>query len=409
MIRIIFTTLLILLLANYIYAQIGGCTDLNANNYNAQATFNDGSCTYDPVIIDPLTSWNLPDNVLETSGLIIWEDKIWTHNDDTDINIYAFNPEDAFNNQEYPMTGTVNVDWEEISHDSKYIYLGDFGNNSSGNRTELHILRIEKESVLTNTPVIDTIEFSYSLQTDLNPSEPNQTDFDCEAFVVTSDSIYLFTKEWISNKSSIYSLPKIPGEYVAKFQSSYNVDGLITGATYLEANDVIVLCGYSAVLQPFLYLLYDFNNNLFFDGNKRKILLDLMFHQVEGICTEDGLVYYLSNEKIAQTITIDQKLHKVDLTDYLEDYLTSVKADVERQSEFIEVYPNPSRGLLFIKSSSPFNELRYKISDMSGKTILKGEFTRQDIQMDIKNIKKGTYILTVISPTDSVVKKIIKN
>jgi hypothetical protein len=41
------------------------------------------------------------------------------------------------------------------------IYLGDFWNNSAGNRKDLHILRIEKSTVETN-PNIDTIAFSYS-------------------------------------------------------------------------------------------------------------------------------------------------------------------------------------------------------------------------------------------------------
>jgi hypothetical protein len=59
-----------------------------------------------------------------------------------------------------------NTDWEEISQDSSYIYVGDFGNNYQGNRTDLHILRIEKKSFLLNQPIIDTISFSYSNQTD---------------------------------------------------------------------------------------------------------------------------------------------------------------------------------------------------------------------------------------------------
>ena len=83
--------MLVLLIGfNYLYAQISGCTDVKANNYNISATQNDGSCTYDHAIIDPVASWNLPENIIETSGLIIWEDKIWTHNDDSDNNIYSF-------------------------------------------------------------------------------------------------------------------------------------------------------------------------------------------------------------------------------------------------------------------------------------------------------------------------------
>jgi len=53
----------------------------------------------------------------------------------------------------------------------------------------LNILRIDKNSILAKTPVVDTILFSYSLQTDFSPAGPNNTNFDCEAFVVSNDSI----------------------------------------------------------------------------------------------------------------------------------------------------------------------------------------------------------------------------
>jgi hypothetical protein len=40
----------------------------------------------------------------------------------------------------------VNKDWEDFTRHT-YFYIGDFGNNVSGNRKDLHILRIEKESL----------------------------------------------------------------------------------------------------------------------------------------------------------------------------------------------------------------------------------------------------------------------
>ncbi|MDZ7615228.1 MAG: hypothetical protein U5K51_17145 [Flavobacteriaceae bacterium] len=97
------------------------------------------------------------------------------------------------------------------------------------------------------------------------------------------------------------------GNYVAAYQSTYDISGLITGATFLESKDLLVLCGYSPQLSPFLYLLYDFSAEQFFGGNKRKIILDLPLHQTEGIATSNGLDYFISNEKYN---VISQKLHK---------------------------------------------------------------------------------------------------
>ena len=59
-----------------------------------------------------------------------------------------------------------NSDWEEISQDDGYIYLGDFGNNT-GDRTDLHILRVEKSSLKSGKPSIDTIWYTYSDQYDI--------------------------------------------------------------------------------------------------------------------------------------------------------------------------------------------------------------------------------------------------
>lgn len=311
----------------YANAQLAGCTDSLANNYSSDATINNGSCTYGSSSVSAVTSYELPEIIEETSGLIYWNDKIWTHNDDTDINLYSFDFENVSDYNAYELTGTHNIDQEEISQDSNYVYVGDFGNNVSGNRTNLKILRIEKQSLLAGSPVIDTIHFVYSNQTNFEASGANNTDFDCESFIVSTDSIYLFTKQWVSEKTTVYSLSKYPGEHIAHYKNEFDVSGLITGAVYDRARRYVVLCGYSSTVQPFFYLLYDFKGNDFFSGNKRKISFSKPFHQVEGITTKDGLIYYASNEKLVKVITIKPKIHKVDLSSYLSPYLTSITPD----------------------------------------------------------------------------------
>jgi len=253
------------------FAQTTGCTDPLAINYNSSATENDGTCAYVNSSVSAAVSFELPEIMLETSGLIFWNNKLWTHNDNSDVNLYSFSFSASSMYETWELTGTSNVDQEEISQDSNYIYLGDFGNNVSGNRTNLRILRVEKQSLLNNSPVIDTIWFSYSDQTDFSPTEANETDFDCEAFIVSTDSIYLFTKQWVSEKTKLYSLSKYPGIHTAYYKSELDVSGLVTGAYYNRAKKLVVLCGYSSFVQPFFYLLYDFEGNNYFSGNRRKI------------------------------------------------------------------------------------------------------------------------------------------
>jgi hypothetical protein len=69
----------------------------------------------------------------------------------------------------------VNKDWEEISQDSTYFYIGDFGNNVSEKQKRPSYLRIEKRSLALDVPKIDTLSFSYSDQTDFRKSKPALT------------------------------------------------------------------------------------------------------------------------------------------------------------------------------------------------------------------------------------------
>ncbi|MDR6968405.1 hypothetical protein J2X31_002428 [Flavobacterium arsenatis] len=305
-------------------AQLAGCTDALAKNYNPSAILNDGSCLYENIKIDPIFSVTLSDTLNETSGLVYFENQLWTHNDDTDINIYALDTIGKIIGR-YPLNGLKNTDWEEISQDSAYFYIGNFGNNVSGVRKDLQIIRIAKMSLKANNPQMDTIAFAYSNQVEFIRSKANTTDFDCEAFIVSKDSIYLFTKQWTGKKTALYVLPKLPGSYTAKFKSELDVNGLITGATYLEDKKLIALCGYSKQLKPFVYLLYDYKNTDFFSGNKRKITLAMPYHQVEGIATENGLLYYISNEhfRMKPIINNPQQLHQLDLSSFLQLYINS--------------------------------------------------------------------------------------
>jgi hypothetical protein len=313
--------LLLFLTATGSYAQIQGCTDPLAKNFDAKATQKNGSCEYASAKVKAVFSRKLSDSISETSGLIAFENLLWTHNDDQDTTLYGLDTKGEIQ-KKIKLIGVKNNDWEEISQDSAYIYIGDFGNNYKGNRNDLKIFRIEKKSFLTNLPAIDTISFSYSNQTNFAIQKANTTDFDCEAFVVLQDSIYLFTKQWSQNKTSIYVLPKTPGTHIAQLKETLNTQGLITGATELPAKKGIVLCGYSRMLQPFVYVLYDYKNNDFSTGNKRKIKIQLPFHQIEGIATEDERLFYLTNEATIKKpfVNTPQQMHSIDLSSYLKDF-----------------------------------------------------------------------------------------
>lgn len=378
-------------------AQILGCTDPLATNFNSNANQNDGSCLYPNTNVNPIVSWDLPATAVETSGLLYWAGALWTHNDNSDINLYSI---DTLSNPAtlsgFNLGQLSNYDWEDIDQDSLYLYLGDVGNNGNGNRTDLKFYRIAKNSIITGNPEVDTILFSYATQTDFSGTGANNSDYDCEAFIVKGDSIYLFTKEWVANQSRLFVIPKSPGTYTANFISQFNVQGLITGAVYHQNPELVTLCGYTETLQPFAYLLYDFDGNDFFNGNKRRLGINLLFHQIEGITTTDGLSFFMSNEKFQQSIlTTDQKLHRFDLSPYLETYFTGLGLNEKVLSEIL-IYPNPAEDEVVISCPEAYVGKTFSIFNSKGELIESSTITSTKTRLSISNWRTNlTYFLSV--------------
>jgi hypothetical protein len=400
MLKFVFLVCLSVLSVLKLNAQLTGCTDPLALNYNAAAQLNDGSCSYPTTSVNATNSLDLPASLQESSGLIYYNNAIWSHNDNSDLNLYQINPNDASQIAFQTILNGNNTDWEEIAQDPSYIYIGDFGNNSSGNRTDLHILRIAKNSLFTSALSVDTIWFTYSNQTDFTATGGNNTNFDCEAFIVSSDSIYLFTKQWLNQQSTIYVLPKIPGTYSAQLKASIPVNGLITGANYQEDKRLITLIGYSSLLQPFLYLLYDFQGTNFESGNKRKVGLNLPFHQTEGITSENGIHYYVSNEYFSNAFaTTTQKLHTLNLSNFLQPYINSLTNHIETLNESynLTLTPNPTNQSISIHSEN----LTFKtivISTNFGKIVQQTSVNEaNELTLNVASLLPGSYFLSVIS------------
>src|SRR4051812_6505196 len=281
-------------------AQLQGCPDPAANNYDSLVTINDGSCTYNSATLNPSLKYNLNTILNESSGLIWWKKLFWTHDDSGGKpEIYAMNVSTNAIQRTVVIKNAANVDWEDIAQDNSFIYIGDFGNNANGNRTDLKIYKVAKASVSVSDSVqASVINFSYSDQTDFSAKGNNNTNFDCEALIAYGDSLYLFSKDWIDLKTRLYSLPKKAGIFKATKLAELDVQGLITGADVLPAQRVIALSGYNSFLSPFIYLLYDFSGNNFFAANKRKVLLNESFTQTEGISAKTSTQFFTTNERV---------------------------------------------------------------------------------------------------------------
>lgn len=385
----------ILFLFFIVYCKIGftqnGCTDQNALNFDNLAVSNDGSCTYAPTTVNVSTSNIIPSLLTETSSLLFWMNDIWTINDNIDSNLYKFSDFNFNDYQSYSFPNLTNVDWEEISQDSEYIYIGDFGNNFNGARTDLKIYRISKANFFNTGTNFETISFSYGQN--LPPVSPNTTNYDCEAFVVTDSHIYLFTKRWADQTTSIYRILKSPGNHIAEYVSNFNSEGLVTGATLVEDKRLLMLCGYNTNLQPFIWLLYDYNGVDFFSGNRRKLNVNLPFHQVEGITLANGLDCYISNENFTTgLINIPQKIHKINLTPFLNDYLNSLSNNHYLSFSNSLFTPNPIETHIFINPNEIKHFNRLTIYSMTGSLVYSLSFI--DPYLNLEFLPKGIYIMS---------------
>lgn len=374
-----------------------GCTDPLATNYDSLAVTNDGSCLYAATTIPSaaITSHNLPTSLNESSGLFWWDNLLWTHNDNTDTILYALDTLGAIQ-QTMPIQLVSNIDWEDVDSDSGYIYIGDFGNNAQGNRQNLRIYKRSK----TDSSQVDTISFYYPEQADFSAQGGNNTNFDCEAMFATADSIYIFTKRWLDAQTMLYAIANQSGMQVAELRDSLDVAGLVTGACYLEDKNIVALCGYSSnYLQPFIYLLYDFEGQNFFSGNKRKLQMPTLAHQIEGITSADGLRFYLSNEYASSgPLTVPAKLHRVDLSAYLGDYLAPQPTGLGERDIFadLQIYPNPAKDVFWLRGAAFDTE--FELSDGYGRRLQQGQITNDNQEFRLpKDAASGLYILRLKS------------
>lgn len=278
-----------------------GCTDPSANNYNAHAVTNNGSCAYAPVHYAPILKGELPKDLTESSGLLWDEDVLWSHNDSGNPpELYKLDTANGHIIQKVKITDEDNIDWEDITADKKYIYIGDFGNNR-GNRDNLSILRIEKKDIDDSHKAhvkARKIKFSYADQEYLS-DKPYQHNYDCEALICIDDYLYIFTKDWADMKTRVYKIPKEPGKYKVQPYDSFDVKGFVTSAAYNPQTRQIVLLGYTGWMKySFMWFLSDYNGDHFFTGNKRRIDMgDGSAWQTEGITFISPTRFFISNEK----------------------------------------------------------------------------------------------------------------
>ncbi|MEJ1222439.1 T9SS C-terminal target domain-containing protein [Sediminicola sp. 1XM1-17] len=325
----------------------------------------------------------MPQAVFETSGLIYHNNKLITHNDSGNTaQLFELDTLTLEITRIINIDNAINVDWEDITQDDTYIYIGDIGNNN-GSRQDLSIYRILKRDYDRSDIVMaEKIEYAYTDQTNFD-SSPN-SDWDAEALFVLGEELVVLTKQWQKNGTAAYSIPKIPGTYKALKIGDYPVNGLVTGASFNPDTEVLYLIGYSKFLLPFTVRADNLGSENLFSGSVVKKELNLGFLQVEGITYRDENHYYFSSERFTSNspmITSESRLFSFDTSDNV----------------IVEPAPVEDKHGLRIYKRFGSNELEYDInSEILGRAIFDGNGRRVKYILG-KDIRENTVNLATLS------------
>ena len=365
----------------------------------------------------------LPEAVSESSGLLFFNGKIITHNDSGNTaQLFEIDTLSLAITRTVTVTNAQNVDWEDISQDENYIYIGDFGNNN-GNRTDLTIYKILKSTYLTSESVTaEQIDFVYEDQV-VFESNPNNNDWDAEALFVLNDDLIILTKQWQSGGTVAYSVPKTSGTHSAKNLGNYAVNGLVTGATYSPETKTLFIIGYSRLLAGFLTKVEGVAQTAIFGGTITRTNLDIGFAQVEGITFANDTTYYFSSEQFSRInppISSASRLFSFKVNVTIEEEPEEEEPEEEEPEE-----ENPEEGTsekeLILYRQIGSSVLHYELNtnqevfgraifDLSGRQIAK--YPGSDISsnsIDISTLQKSVYYLTFYLQEKTISKPFILN
>ena len=343
----------------------------------------------------------LPPSLSENSGLIFYGGKLITHNDSgNDPVLFEIDTVSLAVTRTVEITNAENIDWEDITQDDQYIYIGDIGNNL-GTRTDLGIYRISKQEYDQSESVVtERIQYKYEDQTDF--TNQGNSDWDAEALFVLEGQLIVLTKQWNNLGTVAYSLPSTPGDHIARRIGELEINGLVTGASFNKDTSELFILGHSMILEPFVYKVSEPNVQSIFQGESLKLDVSLGFAQTEGIAYIANNRFFISSESFSRevpAITLSAQLMALQLPRPLEEI-----PEEEEEEEIIEVeqgfqfsiYPDQDIDKMAYDLNSEHIVLARAVFDITGKMIqieVSSEFDSNTI--GVASLKTGVYYLAV--------------
>jgi len=233
----------------------------------------------------------LSKEIEETSGLEIVDDLFVTHNDSGgEASLYYLSRNGEIINKRKIKSAT-NKDWEDITRDDKYIYVGDFGNNFS-NRKDLKIFKIPLNS--SSEEKNEVILFNYPEQKSFKINR--NTIYDAEGLISVDDNLVIFTKNRAKKITELYLVPKAPGKYDAKKIGSLKVESIVTGADYNEKLKLLALTSTKNFVEYYLIIINNFSLNFENDYKIKTHEIPIGKTQVEAVKIIDRKNFWITSE-----------------------------------------------------------------------------------------------------------------
>jgi len=241
----------------------------------------------------------LLDSILtESSGIIYMDGLLWSFNDSGgEASLYGVDPRSGKVIRRVQVTDAVNVDWEDIAMNNQHLFVADVGNNRATRDTVI-IYRISKGSMLSGKEeIIHDGIISLSFNETILRDSTGYSSHDCEAILAHGDSIYLFSKDWVHQTTSVYVVPSHPGHYQMKRRQHYNTGLLVTGVDLHPESRQVALVGYRHFMPVVIYYRYGVDPGLILCGGKGKVYPLRSGRQAEGICFDPQGDIYISTEQ----------------------------------------------------------------------------------------------------------------
>jgi hypothetical protein len=184
-----------------------------------------------------------------------------------------------------------NRDWEALTGDDEFYYIGDVGNNSGKRQfVQIHAVPKKNDEARKSKKNIKTTKVFYKNNSIKNNEYLNHN-FDAETLISLSENLFLFSKSWNTGTLFIYQLDKNKSkQHVEHVTQIEGLPGIVTGGDFDIKNNRFILVGYELKsignFHPFVTVL---NKDL----TLRKSFELAGYGQVEGMCvTPNGEVWF---------------------------------------------------------------------------------------------------------------------